>query len=127
MQKIKISASVCAYLLTGAEAFAETTKTSATPSEKTNNGAPATPSAKNETPKRGTLTKGKKAESNLRFFEGCGRKDKAGKWAEFYSNCETEVDGKEIPAPPCRAGWVRVAEAVPQNLVSHLQQCMYEL
>lgn len=60
-------------------------------------------------------------------FEGCGKKDKAGKWAELYYNCKGFNGARFSPAPPCKEGFVKVTEAVPVHLVRHLQQCIYEL
>jgi len=125
MNSSKISTGVCAGLFASAVALAEGTAQTSSESVSKPSASPSQAVEKSQTPqKSGGKSKGKQ---RLTFFEGCGRKDKDGNWAEFYSNCDTEVDGREVPAPPCKDGWAKVREAVPRNMVSHLEKCLIEL
>lgn len=125
MKFLKISSGVCAGLLTSTVVLAfgdnknkpETSNKPVTAETKQSDKAPSPPKRSGK--------KSKKVE--MVYFDGCGRKDKKGQWAEFYANCETEENGVEIPAPPCKAGWVTVKDVVPENMISHLQQCVVEL
>jgi hypothetical protein len=65
--------------------------------------------------------------AKMTHFEGCGKKDKDGKWTELYYNCKRFNGAKFFPEPPCREGFVVVNEALPTDLVSPLHQCIYEL
>lgn len=125
MRFLKISSGVCAGLLTSTVVLASSdAKTSQEPSP--NAGAAQTKGTESSpATKKGAGKKAKKVE--MVYFDGCGRKDKKGQWAEFYANCETEENGVEKPAPPCKAGWVTVRDVVPENMISHLQKCVVEL
>lgn len=124
MKFSKISSGVCVGLLTSSVALAEDAKKTAPAQPIT---APSVSSATPEKSANPVKSPSDKNPSPAVYFEGCGKKDKGGKWIKFYANCETEVNGQEIPAPPCKKGWVTVSEAVPQNLISHLQKCTVEL
>lgn len=125
MKFFRISSGVCAGLLTSTVVLASGDSKNA---KETPTNPAATEAKQSEKPAPGKKSAGKKSKKvEMAYFEGCGRKDKKDQWAEFYANCETEENGVEKPAPPCKAGWVKVADVVPQNMISHLQKCIVEL